>query len=50
MLCFLVVFVKKGKRKTATTSSTRISFTQGITATPKLSSKLKIIIKEIRKK
>ena len=50
MLCFLVVFVKKGKRKTATTSSTRISFTQGITATPKLSSKLNIIIKEIRKK
>ena len=49
MLCFLdLVSGKKKKRrrrKTATTTSTRISSTQRIIATPKLSSKLKIIIK-----
>ena len=53
-ICFVSLFLsqvdrKKKKRKTATTASTRISFTQ-ITATPKLSFKLKIIIKKIRKK
>lgn len=48
MLCFLDPVSgkkKKRRRKTATTTSTRISFTRRITATPKLSSKLKIIIK-----
>lgn len=54
MLCFLVLVSGKKEKKKEEEKQPRLQvlgfFTQRTTATPKLSSKLKIIIKKIRKK